>query len=151
MTFQLDQKTEIRAIHVSKGGQDESPVTVTITFKSEGVKADAIAAIMGCEEKALSQIFGPDGSPLFNGIEFIESWCEFEDVHTIATLGIRCDVRKLKKFRAKPFGGANWELTFTVTVNDPPKNFIEKVSAHLHQDAQVVIEAKSALDLKGKA
>lgn len=146
MQFQVEGKAEVRALNVSKGNQDESPVCATVSYRFEAVGPEPAIAALGCRAEDIDALFTGDANDSrFTGIEDIVAWATFEDSHKIQFLGFKCDVRKVSAIKFKPIGGKKFNMTLNVQVQDPPDGFLPKVAAALHQDRAVKILPTSLL------
>lgn len=145
--FNLDHVAEIRAVNISKGKGDETPICVVISLAFESVGSEPVAAAFGCAQKDLDSLFNSKGECKFSGLTEIETWAKWEDAHTLKMLGFTSKVAKVDKIGVKPFGNKGFSLRCNVQIRDPNDHVIEKIAAALHASQKVKLEAEAELPL----
>lgn len=154
--FQLDTKAKLKNVNPRKEGPKDDQV-LALDLKFETVCEGEIAAdVLGDQQYSRIREFlwrhGEDGEirPRFSNLDRLKSERELPQMN-VTVAGIWLAGAKVHKFGLVPEAGEKVELTFQVSVVDPPSNALPILADLLDQDLEVAIEpAQQELALNGQ-
>ena len=139
MQFEIDQQCTIENINNRRGKNDESVVALDIKFSVETLSAEAVAGALAARSAGeVEQSFFAADKPRFAGMDVIPIDREFLGKHMIQIddlENMRCT--KLWKIRVLPLVSGSFGAEFQVTVEDPSKDFLHKVSNLNHRTVHI--------------
>ena len=151
--FELSKQATIEHVNVRRPSNDDSPVAIDIKISVEDLPTKAAAFVLRANkvEDVLTAFFEPEGDQekKFLGLSEIpieESWEGRHQVKISSLAKLR--VTKLFKIVLTPRAKGLFDASFTVTVEDPPENYIDALSKRLHTSTSVKLEQEPELDLK---
>jgi len=146
--FEIKFNSQPTIVHVNlrKEGAEHDILAVDVKVKGECPGANA-AAMLGCDPEHLTALWFDDieGHPArFTGVSSIDSWAKFENC--IASIGgIAFEGVTAKKFKIKPVGGGNVEITFQIGISRIPPKLVGRLGDMAQEHAKVEIRGEEDL------
>lgn len=157
MPFNFNGRAELVDLRPHRGKSDDAEVQLDMKFKAVDVSAEAAAAVLGADDGASvvaglfrSVAVDADQNTAFPSIKGIQADCNFENRHAITVAGLRrVRCARVGKISIKPRAKGLSDMTFSVTVEAPPQNFVELLAEHLNEVIKVNLEQEAELPLEG--
>jgi hypothetical protein len=145
----------VEHVNVRRGTNEESKVAVDVKLSVEDLSAKCAGAVLrsNTEEEILDAFFTSDDDqgPRFLGLTSIPIDEFWEGQHQIKISGGgKLRVAKLHKVLLAPRAKGLFSCSFTVTIEEPPENFIEQIANKLHTSCAVKLEQEQDLGLQQK-
>lgn len=153
MLFEFQKQCTVEHVNVRRGTNEESKVAVDVKLSVEDLSAKCAGAVLrsNTEEEIMDAFFSQDGEPRFLGLTSIPIDEFWEGQHQIKISGGgKLRVAKLHKVLLAPRAKGLFSCSFTVTIEEPPENFIEQIANKLHTSCAVKLEQEQDLGLKQK-
>jgi len=148
--FEISKKCTIAHVNTRRGKQDTSPVAIDIKIKAEDVSAAVAATALRADKtKEVSDAFFKGEEQRFLGIGEIvidEAWEGKHKLKIMSLPAMRC--AKLWKIRVHPRAKGLFDVTFQVTIEEPPQNYIDAIARKINDTAMINLEQDAELDLK---
>jgi hypothetical protein len=153
MLFEFQKQCTVEHVNVRRGTNEESKVAVDVKLSVEDLSAKCAGAVLraNSEEEVLDAFFAndEDQNMRFLGLTSIPIDEFWEGQHQIKiSNGGKLRVAKLHKVILAPRAKGLFSCSFTVTIEDPPENFLEQIAKKLHTSCAVKLEQEAELDLK---
>ena len=146
--FQFNKLCKVIHINVRRNHHEDAPVTVDIKFEVGDVTCKQASGVLGAEspQEVEAAFFSKNGEKRFPGVVTIPIPFGFENKHEI-TIGDAKAMRVAKLFKVtiQPRGKGLFDCTFTVTIDSPPKAYMDAVAAHLHEMVKVKLSQDAGL------
>ena len=148
MTFEINFNSQptIVNVNVRKEGAEHDILAVDVSVKGEAPGADA-AEMLGCPKDMVRYLWDGEieGIPArFSGVSNIISWAKFENC--TATIGkLKFEGVVAKKFKIKPIGGGNVEISFQIGISKIPPIDVGKLSDLAMEHAKLTIYGENDL------
>lgn len=157
MAFNFNGRAELVDLRPHRGKSDDADVQLDMKFKASDVSAEAAAAVLGADDGAAvvaglfrSVAVDADQNTAFPSIKGIQADCNFENRHAITVAGLRrVRCTRVGKISIKPRAKGLSDMTFSVTIEKPPANFVELMAEHLNEVVKVNLEQEAELPLEG--
>lgn len=157
MTFSFTGQASPKKIDVKRGESDEANVVINIKFHAEDFPAAAVAAALGADDAGVvdAAFFRPlsqdaDRNTKFLGLKWIQCETTWKARHAIAVNGLRkLRVDSVGAVLVKPRANGRFDARFSVTITNPPDNYIELLAERINRPTKVTLEQEAELPLEG--
>jgi hypothetical protein len=148
MPFNVSGIAKVLKIDPKKGTSDDAHVLLAVKLKVEDVPASAITAALGAESAAdiETALFKPksvdaDQNSRFLGLKHIACEASWDSKHTITFAGFReIRVAKVGAVQIRPRGYLKCDVTFVVTIEQPPQGYQEQLTEYLQRTLRVELQ-----------
>ena len=143
MTFEVhyNSKPEITNVNIRKEGAEHDILACDVDVKGEA-PGKVAGELLGCSDSEARGLLWHDdieGHPArMTGVTSITSWAKFENC--IVTIGkLKYEGVTVKKFKLKPTGGGNLDLSCQIQISKIPKEHVGRLADEVREHIEVVI------------